>query len=770
MQTHQPHSGFSKSLLALAVLAAYAPVHADEAEIAALTQPDSFISVGFGAVTGPENERGVFGQYNGWLIPNAALLLDFDINRRDEDSGKALYFRGSNLGLTDREVFLSYEKQGDWKVGGDLSELVHSELRTLNSGVLGLTTPNPAVVRLPAPGTGTDTVLSIKRVGLGLNAEKWLTRNLRFEASFRTEDRTGARTSGTGYDCKGEGNAQDSYVCTGRPSATTAKWALLMLPEPVNSTTRQIEAKFDYHNQGLNLNFGYYGSFFINDYLSREATVPNILNNPTGGPATLFPAATVPGGTSLQNVLQLPFALAPNNQANQFYLAGNYRFTPTTIGTFKYAYTRATQDQDFAASGLTNAPAGTSNLGGLVNNTLLQLGLTGRPMPRLNLLANLRYDNKEDKTPLALYNLNETDRWYNGLVPSTRLVGKLEASYLFEGNTRGTVDLDYASNERSVPTSILIDRVAGMDALRAKNEEKGYKLELRRAMSETLTGAISYAGGKRTGSDWTSLSTTAAMAAAGLGYGQTGSAAQFLAVSPATAFPMNMADVDFGKAKLSASWTPTEALEVQLNIDSGKSTNVTGYNAIAGAKAWQESTASYYALDASYAITSRWKINGYISQGNTSTLVNQGYIGDLTTRGNGIGFGVKGQPTGQLQVGALVGYLKDTSKYGLMAAPGAPGGTMPNITPTPPPPSNVAQAAIGLPDVTYQSVNLSLYGVYDLSRQSAIRVNLVYQNTQFREWSWVNNGTSFVYSDNTTLSMNPNQSVALVGISYIYKF
>jgi len=27
-----------------------------------------------------------------------------------------------------------------------------------------------------------------------------------------------------------------------------------------------------------------------------------------------------------------------------------------------------------------------------------------------------------------------------------------------------------------------------------------------------------------------------------------------------------------------------------------------------------------------------------------------------------------------------------------------------------------------------------------------------------------------VYSDNTTLSMNPNQSVALVGISYIYKF
>jgi MtrB/PioB family decaheme-associated outer membrane protein len=755
--------------MAVAVLAASAPVYADEAEIAGLTQPDSFISVGIGGVTGPENERGVFGQYNGWLIPNAALLLDFDINRRDEASGTALYFRGSHLGLTDREVFMSYEKQGDWKFGGELSELVHSELRTINSGLLGMTTPNPVVARLPAPGTGTDSVLSIKRVGLGLNAEKWLTRNLRFEANFRTEDRTGARTSGTGYDCKGQGNAEDSYVCTGKPGNTTVKWALLMLPEPVNTTSRQIEARLDYHHQGLNVNFGYYGSFFINEYLSRQATVPNILNSPTGGPATLFPAAPVPGGTSLQNVLQLPFALAPNNQANQFYLSGNYQFTPTTIGTFKYAYTRATQDQDFAASGLANAPAGSSSLGGLVNNTLLQLGLTARPMPRLNLLANVRYDNKDDKTPRALYNLNDTDRWYNFLVPSTKVVGKLEASYLFQGNTRGTVDLDYASNERSVPTSILVDRIAGLDVLRAKNEEKGYKLELRRAMSDTLTGAISYAGGRRTGSDWTSLSTSATMAAAGLGYGQTGSAAQFLAVSPATAFPMNMADVDLGKLKLSASWTPTEALEVQLNMDSGKSTNVTGSNAIAGAKAWQEAATSYYALDASYAITSRWKINGYISQGSARTRVNQGYLADLTMRGNGIGFGVKGQPTGQLQVGALVGYLEDTSKYGLVAAPTFTG-TMPNITQVPPGASDVAQAAIGLPDVSYQSLNVSLYGTYDLSRQSAVRVNVVYQHTRFSEWSWVNNGTSFVYSDDTTLSMNPNQSVTLVGISYIYRF
>ncbi len=51
--------------------------------------------------------------------------------------------------------------------------------------------------------------------------------------------------------------------------------------------------------------------------------------------------------------------------------------------------------------GLTGAPAGVSSLGGVMDTNLAQFGLTARPMPGLTLLANVRYEDKNDKTPLA---------------------------------------------------------------------------------------------------------------------------------------------------------------------------------------------------------------------------------------------------------------------------------------------------------------------------------------------------------------------------------
>ena len=55
--------------------------------------------------------------------------------------------------------------------------------------------------------------------------------------------------------------------------------------------------------------------------------------------ATLNPA--VAGGTSLQNVLQLPMALPPDNQAHQFYVSGNYAWTPKTRSTWLPIRTKA---------------------------------------------------------------------------------------------------------------------------------------------------------------------------------------------------------------------------------------------------------------------------------------------------------------------------------------------------------------------------------------------------------------------------------------------
>jgi MtrB/PioB family decaheme-associated outer membrane protein len=777
---------FSKSLLALAVIAAYAPAFADEAEIALLSRPSSSISVGVGNVNGDASGRSIFGQYNGLRPDSTTLQLDVDIKTRDDASGTALYLKGSNLGLDSRDLSFSYEKQGDWKIGAEYSGLVHREIRTINTGLVGAGTATPTVVRLATPGTGVDMDLSAKREGMGLSMEKWFSKGLQLELSFKNENKTGARLFGTGYACA-------NYVCNSTQSATNQTWAFLMLPEPIDSTTKQVEAKLNYHDKNLTVSGGYYGSYYTNANGSIRATVPNQLNNPLGAPSTLAAAVNgtviAGGGTSLQNVLQMPVSLGADNQAQQFYVSGNYRFTPSTNGTFKYAYTRATQDENFAAAGFTGAPAGVSSLNGAIDTRLAQLGLNSKLTPQLGLLANVKYERKVDNTPDVLYNIeggavapapsvpsvatpSQVNRyWYNYHVDSTKIVGKLEANYQFVPGTRATLGLDYNMVDRPVPLSITEEELAGIGAVRSKNTETGYRLELRSNLAESFSGSIGYTNSKRVGNDWTSLSNSAAFVAAGLGYGMTGPAGQFLALSAGNAFPMNMADVDRTKLKLSASWTPTEQMEVQVILENGSDKNSMPFNAVALGKGWRESSTKLASLDASYVVSDDWKVNAYASTGSQNLMVNHstGYMADLTSPTESLGLGVVGKATSKLEVGAQLTLLRDTTRYGLLASPTTTG-TLPNITQVAPNANNVAQATIGLPDVRYTSNTLNLFGKYALDKKSDIRVSMVYQRATMDEWSWSNNGVSFVYGDNTTVKMSPEQTVTFIGASYIYKF
>lgn len=786
MKTLNSQFSFSKSLLALAVIAAYAPAFADDAEIALLTRPSSSISVGVGNTSSDASGRSIFGQYNGLRPDSTTLQLDVDIKTRDDASGVAFYLNGSNLGLDSRDLSFSYEKQGDWKIGAEYSGLVHREIRTINTGLVGAGTATPTVVRLATPGTGVDMDLSAKREGMGLSMEKWFSKSLQLELSFKNENKTGARLFGTGYACA-------NYVCTNTQSVTNQTWAFLMLPEPLDSTTKQIEAKLNYHDKNLSVSGGYYGSYYTNANGSIRATVPNQLNNPLGSPITLAPAvaATViaGGGTSLQNVMQMPVALGPDNQAHQFYVSGNYRFTPGTNATFKAAYARATQDESFAAAGFTGAPAGVTSLNGEVQSRLYQLGLNSKLTRDLGLVANVKYERKEDKTPEVLYNVEggakvpavtsptvanpaQVNRyWYNYRVDSTRVVGKVDANYQLTPGVRGTVGLDYNMVDRPVPISITEEELAGIGAVRSKNTETGYRLELRSSFAESFSGSVGYTNSKRVGNDWTSLSTSAAFVAAGLGYGMTAPAGQFLALNAGNAFPMNMADVDRTKLKVSANWMPTEKVEVRVILENGSDKNSMPFNAVALGKGWRESSTRLASLDASYVVSDDWKVNAYASSGSQNLMVNHstGYMADLTSPTESLGLGVIGNATSRLELGAQLTLLRDTTRYGLLASPTTTG-TLPNITQVAPAVNNVAQATIGLPDVRYLSNTLNLFGKYALDKKSDIRVSMVYQRSTMDEWSWANNGVSFVYGDNTTLKMSPEQTVTFIGASYIYKF
>jgi MtrB/PioB family decaheme-associated outer membrane protein len=755
MRTLDRQSGFSRTIVALVVPAVFGVAHAaDEADLARLTKPDiTAVSVGVGVVSGDSKTRSLFGQYNGLRKDDAYLLLDLDFLRRDDTTGIWTIFEGRDLGLDTREVRFLQQRQGDWKYYGEYSGLVRYYPRTINTSLQGAGTTTPTVTLLPVPGTGSDLDLKTERKAVSLGGEKWITPNLMFEATFKNEDKDGARIFGRGFTCPS--GAAPTPVCTAL-AAGANQWAILLLPEPINSTTRQFEAKLNYIGDKFAVTAGYYGSFYNNDNGSLNPMVVGNLNNPLGHP--MGADGSVPLTAGLRNILQLPMALPPDNQAHQFYVSGNYAFTPTTRATFKVAYTHATQKDDFAGNGFRDGPAGVSNYGGVVNTTLAQLGLTARPMPKLSVIANVRYEDRKDDSPLALYNIEGANPFTNGTYSLKKTSAKLEGTYQLPASFRGTLGVDYEALDRgqlSSPECIDLgdgncqgDSVAGISGLRAKTHETSYRAELRRAMSEIFSGAISYVHAERDGSSWLKPN---ALPATGV------TPVSDEAIFNRTAiFPFIFMDRKRDKVKLSADWSPLDRVSLQFTAEDGKDK----YSAPT-TKGLRDTKMQLYGVDLSYALSEAWKLSAYYTYSEQTIHVSHstGYIADLKDRNTTVGIGLSGKPMERIDVGADLLYINDRNIYAQTADDLA---SATNV-------AFLAQSG-GLPDVTFRDLRLKLFGKYVLQKNADIRVDLVHDRQRLNEWTWGFNGVPFLYSDNTTVGLNPNQNVTFISVRYIYKW
>ena len=748
MKIAQQHHGFSKKLMVLTVLAAIGPALAEEGEdITQYTKPENSVSVGLGGASGDSRERAIFGQYNGMRIHNYSLLLDVDYLSREDSTGKWTSLEGHNLGLENRDLRFSQERQGDWKYLLEYNQLVHRDPRTINTSMQGAGTTTPTIVLLAAPGTGTDLDLKTKRESVVLGLEKWFTPALQFEVNAKNEKKDGARIIGKGFACS------STWVTDGVCSASTTQWALLMLPEPIDSTTRQIEAKLNFSGDKFLMTGGYYGSFYSNAYGNVTPNIPASLNNPLGASTVL--------DAGLRSTMAQPVALPPDNQAHQIYFSGNYAFTPTTRTTFKYAYTHATQTDNFLGNGLTGAPSGKSDLGGTIDTQLLQLGLTTRPMPKLSVNANLRYENKKDKTPQALYSVEGTDPFTNSKYSLKKIAGKLEGSYQLPDNYRATLGADYELMDRgdfSSPGCAAVDpatgdclgsAVAGLSGLRAKTEEIGWRTEVRRSLSETLSGAVSYASSRRDGaSSWLKPNSLPATGVTEQSDTQI--------YSRTAIFPVMFMNRIRDKVKLSADWFATQRLSLQFAVEDAKDS----YGAPT-TKGMRDSGYLLYSIDAALNLSEKWKLTGYWSQNDQEIHVahSSGYNTTIRTLNTTLGIGAAGKLSSRLEVGTDLSYLNDSTMYNqlLDGAASANNKTFYN-------------QQGGLPEVSYDEFRLRLFGKYALEKNADLRVDLVHMRARLDEWTWGYGGTPFTYSDNTTGSFDHKQHVTFLGATYIYKW
>jgi MtrB/PioB family decaheme-associated outer membrane protein len=694
----------------LVAMAVYAVCVAAQAQ----SVVETTVSVGLGALDGSQADRAQFGQYRGLPSGNAAGLLGLDYSLRDQEAGKSVDFTGSNILGDNRELNFVWKQPGSWKFSADYSQLVRFEPNTLITGA------------------GVSTDLKTKRSGLGLGLTKIISPELQVQVDLKSQDKEGNSALSMAYLCA-------TAVCNS------------MLPEPVKANHTQVEARVSYALEKFRVNAGYYGSYYRNSNAE--------LNTGAMGLTRSFN--------------QLSLALPPDNESHQLDVSGSYDFSKATRGTFKLAWSTASQNDDFSSAGLVGpALAGNTVLnsaGAKIDTTLAKLGFTSKPLPQLSLLGDLRYENKDDQTPLYKYNLlglyypsnypilpATNDYGTNRNLPNTKVQGKLEATWRFNPDYRGTLGADYESIDRGTVTASSL--IPGISALRQKTDETGVRAELRGKLSDDFSGAVTVSSSTRDGSNWLQSNTGIDPLTGHFLTGVTSVAnpAVSFAATAGTIFMPTLANRQRDKVKLFADWQASEKLNMQFSAATGTDK----FSPPAGGNGLRESRMGQLSVDGSYAINDSWALTAYLSQ-STQTLNQSVYAGTAMAFDNtnlGASIGVTGKANSKVNVGASLSYVDDRSAYAQSPDAAAPASV-----------AALLAKSGGLPDITYQQTALKLFATYALEKKSSVRLDLIHQRTSLNDWTWGYNGVPFSYSDGATVSQNANQNVSYVGVTYVYQ-
>ena len=705
-----------KTALSVALASAYGLALAQEdPAIAALTKPESELSAGLGYWS---KDRPRLGTYDGMNQKGGYLLLDAFINTRDDATGTWFRLDARDLGLDSRELRAEWLRQGNVGVFVEYSRMVRDEPYTVFTAAQGIGTTTQRVPTVSATSPG-GIHLGTVREALGGGFSKLLGGGYDFRLNVKSEDKTGDRLWGRG----------------GQPEFAA---------EPIDSNTRQLEAILAYTGKQFQVQGGYYGSWYTN----RNALVDTAQQ--TGA-----------GVLSQQFFLSLPL----DNQAHQAFVNGGYNFSQATRGTFKLAYTRATQDETIPVGvGVPVFAGAPSHLDGRLDTTLAQVGLTSRTSASFSWLASLRYYDSNEKTPQVRViqtaatcsvppaNVNCVD---NTPLRTETTSGKLEGTYRMTQGLSVLGGLEHARQDRRVPVGNL--DTAGLDAQRwvpwrTQLDETTLRLELRRSLAETLNGRLAYAHSTRDGSELTPTRE-----------------AQGNMINP-----IHLADRERDKVKLVLDWSPIQPLTLTFNVEYAQDQYETSDARPYGLR---EGTAEVYSLDAAYAISDSWQVNAWYTRdqskanqvgqraanGGAAEAVKEANLEDI---GDTLGLGLRGALTPKVKAGFDLLYSKNVNKYPeAVTVTGA--GTLY--------PSSGAVSAIGpLPDITNTMTRIKLYATYAVQKTSEVRVEYTHEIWKTDDWSWMfANGTPFTYgatTDGTSVSQAPKQTADWLAVRYIYRF
>lgn len=388
----------------------------DEQAYLELTKFGSALELGF--LYNSSDDR-VFGNYNGLLNDQFYVLGNVDVRRRDlfgwgDDYHARL--RGLNLGLVSRYIDAEFGRQGLFGLFFEFDQLpvFRSETAETFFGGVGsetLTLPStwtagangPAMTDLEDNLRQIDIEWDRERIGGGFDLV--LPWNLTFEARYDHETKEGQKLMGAVMGLNG-----------GNPRA-------VVIPEPIDYVTHQIEAYLRHAGENLQLSLGYYGSGFNNENSFLQWQNPytpvwpppgNVWGSPTAGfncTDGILAPATDPGcGNGRKGQM-------PDNWFHQILASGAYNLPYRTRVTLNTAFGWMLQDDDFLPysvnSALTTITGGANaadldalprrSLDGEIFTTLVDFRVASRPLEKLNLDLGYRFDDRSNNSPQDTY-------------------------------------------------------------------------------------------------------------------------------------------------------------------------------------------------------------------------------------------------------------------------------------------------------------------------------------------------------------------------------
>jgi len=769
---------FARTILAVSIAAIGAGMQTcawaeSDDEVAALIRPDSSVEVGAGYVT---RDSYKFGDYTGLNREGVHLIGNISVMRRDENGPGYVNIEGRNLGLDSRSLGVAAGEQGNYGVRVEYDEIVKLWSDTYGTPYLGAGTANltlpagwvsncatSAAPRTAVPCT-TNTAASStalmprlnaslqpfnidsKRRAATVGASKQLPAGWDVDFSVRQEKKEGSRLIGATFGTGG-----------GNPRAA-------ILPEPVDYTTNQIDALLRYTGEKLQMQFGYFGSFFNNE--NSGMRWQNAYANGTNAGSTVW-------GAAFGNILGYPngygqIALPPDNQAHQVSASAGYTVSKTTRVSGSVSLGRMTQNDAFLPYSVNpglrvTTPLPRSSLDGRIDTAHADLKVTSMLMPKLRLHAGYRFDQRDNKTPQAIYQyiggdsmnqaaLNAGTTRINLPGSSTRQMVDAELDYHWTTSTKVKLGFDYDWAKKT------------FEAIKDEREAT-VKTEVHQHFSDTLSGGVGYAYSDRRTSDYDASAPFLASFMPGY------TATQFNAALPLNGLWDNvptqkkffMAPRKRDKVRAFVNFAPADNVDLHMDVDFKDDDYHASQYGLQKATGWALN------LDAAYTYSDALSLHAFTSFDRYSTgqrsialggakanVLNPGFDwgADISDRTVTVGAGLRYKPQRKYEFGGDLMHAYSTGRISVWTGPAIA----------------AASQATPLPDLKTRVSRMDLSGKYQVQKDVAVKVKYIFERYAASDWAYDQVLPATMANVIGTGETTPRYNVHFLGVSLSYQF